>query len=101
MSKKNNKKNTLPKNRIYNVDCLDGMEDIENNSVDFICCDLPYQTTKCKWDIMIPFNKLWEQYKRILKPNGTVALNSICQDCIKLGKCEDIEATEFKNKFNI
>ena len=74
MSKKRTKKKALSKNRIYNENCLTGMNKIEDASVDFICCDLPYQTTKCKWDIMIPFDELWEQYKRVLKPNGTIAL---------------------------
>ncbi len=45
---------------IYNMDCLEGMKDIPDNSVDCIICDLPYGTTACKWDVLIPFDKLWE-----------------------------------------
>ena len=47
-------------------DCLEKMEDIPEQSVDFILCDLPYGTTKCKWDTIIPFESLWEHYNRIL-----------------------------------
>ena len=55
-------------------DCLEKMEDIPEQSVDFILCDLPYGTTKCKWDTIIPFESLWEHYNRILKSNCMVAL---------------------------
>lgn len=54
-------------NKIYNEDCLEGMKRIPDNSVDCIICDLPYGTTSCKWDKIIPFGKLWEQYNRIIK----------------------------------
>ena len=55
-------------------DCLEEMRNIENNSVDAIICDLPYGTTRNKWDSVIPFEGLWEQYKRVLKPKGSVIL---------------------------
>ena len=61
-------------NKIYNEDCLEGMIQIDNKSIDMILCDLPYGTTACKWDIIIPFDKLWEQYKRIIKDNGAIVL---------------------------
>ena len=61
-------------NKIYNEDCLVGMDKIEDKSVDLILCDLPYGTTKCKWDIVLPFNKLWEQYNRIIKDDGAIIL---------------------------
>lgn len=48
-------------------DCLEKMKDIPDNSIDMILCDLPYGTTACKWDTIIPFDKLWEQYDRIGK----------------------------------
>lgn len=66
--------NNLELNKIYNEDCLIGMSKIPDKSIDMILCDLPYGTTKCKWDVVIPFNRLWEQYKRILKDNGAVLL---------------------------
>lgn len=55
-------------------DCLKKMKDIPKKSIDMILCDLPYGTTKCKWDTIIPFDKLWEEYKRIIKDNGAIAL---------------------------
>lgn len=63
-------------NRIYLGDCLELMKDIPNRSIDMILCDLPYGTTACKWDVIIPFNKLWQQYERIIKPNGAIVLTA-------------------------
>ena len=60
--------------KIYNEDCLIGMQKIDDKSIDCIICDLPYGTTKCSWDIIIPFDKLWEQYNRIIKDNGAIVL---------------------------
>lgn len=60
--------------KIYNEDCLTGMQKIDDKSIDCIICDLPYGTTKCSWDIIIPFDKLWEQYNRIIKDNGAIIL---------------------------
>lgn len=60
--------------QVYNVDCLVGMRDIPDESIDMIFCDLPYGVTKNKWDCMIPPEKLWEQYERIIKPNGVILL---------------------------
>lgn len=57
-------------------DCLELMNGIPDGSIDMILCDLPYGTTACKWDCLIPFNKLWEQYNRIIKPNGNIILFS-------------------------
>jgi len=57
-------------------DCLELMKDIPDKSIDMILCDLPYGTTQNKWDIIIPFDKLWEQYRRIIKDNGAVVLTS-------------------------
>ncbi len=57
-----------------NADCFDVFPFIEDKSIDAIICDLPYGTTKCKWDNIIPFDKLWEQYTRIIKPNGAIVL---------------------------
>lgn len=63
-------------NKIYNEDCLEGMKRIPDKSVDMILCDLPYGTTACKWDEVIPFDLLWEQYKRIIKDNGAIVLTA-------------------------
>ena len=64
----------MENNKIYNIDCLIGMKDIPDKSVDCIICDLPYGTTACKWDTIIPFEPLWEQYERIIKDNGAIVL---------------------------
>ena len=55
-------------------DTIEQMRLIPDKSIDFICCDLPYGTTACVWDVIIPFDKLWEQYKRIIKNKGVIVL---------------------------
>ncbi len=55
-------------------DCLDVMQDIPDGSVDAVICDPPYGTTACKWDSVIPFEPMWAQLKRIVKPNGAIVL---------------------------
>ena len=64
------------KNKVIQGDCLEAMKGIPNQSIDLILCDLPYGTTACKWDTIIPFDLLWEQYKRIIKPNSAIVLTS-------------------------
>ena len=66
----------LSLNTIYNMDCIEGMKQIPDKSIDMILCDLPYGTTACKWDVIIPFEPLWEQYKRIIKDNGAIVLTA-------------------------
>ena len=65
--------------RLLQGDCLELMKDIPDKSIDMILCDLPYGTTRCKWDSVIPFEPLWEQYSRIIKDNGAIVLFS--QNC--------------------
>ena len=60
--------------RLLHGDCLEVMKDIPSGSIDMILCDLPYGTTACKWDSVIPFEPLWEQYNRIIKDNGAIVL---------------------------
>lgn len=60
--------------KIYNEDCLIGMQRIPDGSVDAIICDLPYGTTRNAWDSVIPLDKLWAEYKRIAKPNAAIVL---------------------------
>ena len=57
-------------------DCLELMKNIPDGSVDMILCDLPYGTTACKWDTIIPFDPLWEQYWRVAKPNAAIVLTA-------------------------
>jgi len=61
-------------NKIYNEDCLEGMKRIGSKSIDMILGDLPYGTTQNKWDSIIPLDKIWEQYNRIIKENGAILL---------------------------
>lgn len=61
-------------NKIYNMDCLEGMKDIPDKSIDMILCDLPYGQTKNKWDSVIPLDELWGHYKRIIKDRGAIVL---------------------------
>ena len=62
-------------NVVYRGDCLAVMqEEIADGSIDMILCDLPYGVTRNKWDEVIPFDDLWKQYKRIIKPNGAILL---------------------------
>ena len=60
--------------KIYNEDCLEGMKRIADGAVDCIITDLPYGTTACAWDSVIPFEPLWEQFKRVTKPNAAIVL---------------------------
>ena len=62
--------------KLLHGDCLELMKDIGDKSIDMILCDLPYGTTACKWDTIIPFEPLWEQYKRIIKDNGAIVLTA-------------------------
>lgn len=64
--------------KIYNMDCLEGMKQIPDGSVDAIICDLPYGTTANKWDSIIPLDQLWAQYKRIVKPSAPIVLFAQC-----------------------
>lgn len=60
--------------KLHNKDCLEAMQDIDDNSIDLILCDLPYGTTACKWDTVIDFDLLWQQYKRIIKERAAIVL---------------------------
>jgi site-specific DNA-methyltransferase (adenine-specific) len=64
----------LQNSTIYNADCFDVFAFIEDKSIDAIICDLPYGTTACKWDSVLPFDKLWKQYERVIKGNGAMVL---------------------------
>lgn len=71
--------------KLLQGDCLELMKDIPDNSVDMILCDLPYGTTSNKWDKVIPFEPLWEQYNRIRKENAAIVLFSqmpFSVDCV-------------------
>ena len=60
--------------KLLNGDCMKLMKEIPDGAVDLILCDLPYGTTDCSWDSVLPFGELWEQYDRLLKPDGAAVL---------------------------
>ena len=60
--------------KLYHGDCLEIMPQIESGSIDMVLCDLPYGTTACSWDTVIPFGSLWLEYNRVIKDNGAVVL---------------------------
>lgn len=67
----------MERNKVYLGDCLELMPKyIDDKSIDMIFCDLPYGITACKWDTIIPLDKLWAEYKRIIKNNGAIVLFS-------------------------
>ena len=61
----------------FNGDCLEIMPSLQEHSVDMILCDLPYGTTRNEWDSMIPLDRLWEQYRRLLKGGGVRPLRAV------------------------
>ncbi len=63
-------------NRIYNRDCLEGMKEIPDGSVDMVLCDLPYGSTSNKWDRIIPFEDLWAAYDRVCKDNAAIVMTA-------------------------
>ncbi|MFA9380204.1 MAG: site-specific DNA-methyltransferase [Acetanaerobacterium sp.] len=68
----------MERNVIYNRECIVGMSQLPDKSIDMILCDLPYGITGCSWDGLIPFDQLWQQYERIIKDNGAIVLTA-CQ----------------------
>ena len=58
------------------ADCLDALAMIPDQSVDMVLCDLPYGTTACKWDAVIPFEPLWAEYRRVAKVNAAIVLTA-------------------------
>lgn len=64
----------IDENAIYNADCFDVMQYIKDKSIDLILCDLPYRTTACKWDTILPLKELWKEYERIITDKGAIVL---------------------------
>lgn len=67
----------MTRNVILNQDCIVGMQQLPNKSIDLILCDLPYGTTNCKWDSIISFEQLWQEHNRIIKDKGVIVLTSV------------------------
>lgn len=76
--------------KLYNEDCIEGMKRIPSRSVDMILCDLPYGTSACKWDIALPFDKMWAEYERIIKDSGAIVLfgNEPFSSALRMSKPE-------------
>jgi len=93
--------------KLIKGDCLEVMKDIPDKSIDMILCDLPYGTTACKWDVIIPFEPLWKEYKRIIKDNRAIVLtasqpftSALVNSNLKMFKYEWIwEKTRCSNPF--
>ena len=83
-------------------DCLELMKNIPDKSVDMILCDLPYGTTACKWDTIIPFEPFWEQYNRIIKDNGAIALFGIepFSSYLRMSNIKNYKHEWYWNKIN-
>lgn len=78
------------KDGFYNMDCFEGFKQINDKSVDMILCDLPYGTTQCSWDAVLPFEQLWKEYKRIIKDNGAILLFGMepFSSCLRMSNIE-------------
>lgn len=63
-------------NAVIKGDCINVMQHLPDGCIDMVLCDLPYGTTQNKWDSIVPLDKLWLEYKRIVKPNGAIVLTS-------------------------
>lgn len=72
------KQNTIDRllNRVFEADCLEKMKEIPDNAIDMVLCDLPYGVTQNAWDSYVPLTSLWNEYLRIVKPNGAIILTS-------------------------
>ncbi len=66
----------LALNRLYNEECLNGMDKLPDSCIDMVFCDLPYGTTNCSWDSVLDLKTLWRQYNRVVKDNGAVILTA-------------------------
>lgn len=82
---------STPQIQLFEGDCLEIMKRIPADSVDAILCDLPYGSTKCRWDTVIPFSLLWEQYKRIRKEAGVTVLfgNELFSSSLRLSNVHE------------
>ena len=85
--------------KLLHGDCLELMREIPDKSIDMILCDLPYGTTACKWDVVIPFEPLWEQYKRVIKDRGAIVLFG-SQPFTSFLICSNIDWFKYSWKWN-
>lgn len=87
-------------NKVTQGDCLEIMKEIPDKSIDMILCDLPYGTTACKWDSVIPFDDLWEQYHRVIKDNGAIVLFGVepFSSCLRVSNLQNYKYDWYWNK---
>jgi len=85
--------------KLLHGDCLELMKEIPDKSIDMILCDLPYGTTDCKWDVIIPFEPLWAQYKRIIKDRGAIVLFG-SEPFSSLLRCSNIKLYKYDWKWD-
>ena len=87
---------------LWHGDCLELMKNIEDNSVDMILTDPPYGTTACKWDSVIPFEPMWKQLNRIIKPNGAICLFGIepFSSALRMSNINNYRHDWYWNKIN-
>ena len=71
-------------NCVLHGDCLDLLPEIPDKSINMILCDLPYGTTACSWDSIIPLDRLWAEYARVIKDNGSIVLTAQGVFCAEL-----------------
>ena len=86
------------KDMLLNGNCLEEMNKVADESVDLILTDLPYGTSACSWDSMIPLDALWEHYKRVLKPDGVVVLFG-SEPFSSLVRCSNLEMYKYDWKW--
>lgn len=75
-------------------DCLERMKEIPDSTVDAVICDPPYGTTSCKWDSIIPLEPMWEQLKRVIKPNGAIVMTA-CQPFTSILVCSNLKMFKY------
>ena len=85
-------------NQIICGDCLIEMDKIPDGSVDMICADVPYGTTACKWDSVIPLEPMWEQLKRVIKPNGAIVMTASQPFTTTLIASKRVQSTDDKGE---
>jgi site-specific DNA-methyltransferase (adenine-specific) len=93
-------------NEIYNIDCLEGMQKISSETIDMILCDPPYGLTECKWDVTLNMKSMFDEYKRIIKPDGAIVIFSqqpytskLILNCLELFKYSMVWRKSRKGNF--
>ena len=86
----------LELNKLYNMDCMDGMKQLKDNSIDCVIADIPYGTTACKWDNVIPLEPMWKELKRIVKNENSPILLFGAEPFSSILVCSNINNFKWK-----